>query len=696
MGDTIYTSVTEDRGDIVNILNQKNQTIEQFADSVAAKIGHKVVSFLGKGSQGYAFDLGGNIILKITSDKSEAIEALRLVGQKNKHIGDFYSVYDFKSYPGVYAIIREKLFLDVDKTEAMFERFDRFLAGLGLKPYNVRDLIMHSDSKYTQVFDDGIKNLNRQDPNNYAIMDIIAMIDEVRAKQIRSFDSSVKYNFGFKPNGDIAYYDIGYSSRSEKPNFQRIALEELNEDKKKIKYLSERIKTYMGNSVAVGVKKECQLGGLGNGKSKACNQGDINALDLHVLKENIRNIVGNQVDQVLNEAKTVEINNLPFTNDIHAAGGKIYAVGGSVRDFYIGRQSKDLDVLVTGVPAEQLEAILRKHGRVDKVGKSFGVMKFNSPQTGEIDVAIPRTEKKNDQGGYRGFDVNADHNLPIEKDLERRDFTINAMAKDVHGNLIDVHNGMVDVKNKQIRMVNPQAFSDDPLRMIRAVQFAARFGFTIEEHTLEAIRKNAYRIREIPFERILEEFNKIIGKGNPYIGAQYLQETGLYQAMFNTHQALELLVFEGVKTMGEFIYSLLSRIKENPAQYFKDTMEGDNDTTNEIKAYELANEFNSHPSKKIIFDMYRLSPQSVNTKTFGDKLVNTVNYMKERNIPFSMKGLAINGNDLMQLGVKEGGEVGEILRDLITKIYANQLLNNREQLMAYVQQLLGQNKEQKE
>lgn len=695
MGDTIYTSVTEDRGDIVNILNQKNQTIDQFANSVAEKIGHKVVSFLGKGSQGYAFDLGGNLILKITSDKSEAIEALRLVGQKNKHIGDFYNVYDFKSYPGVYAIIREKLFLDVDKTEAMFERFDRFLAGLGLKPYNVRDLIMHSDSKYTQVFDDGVKNLNRQDPNNYAIMDIIAMIDEVRSKQIRSFDSSVKYNFGFKPNGDIAYYDIGYSSRKEKPNFQRIALEGLNENKKKTKYLSERIKTYMANSVAVGVKKQCQLGGLGNGKSKACNQGDINALDLHVLKENIRNIVGNQVDKVLNEGKTVEINKLPFTNDIHAAGGKLYAVGGAVRDFYLGRQSKDLDILVTGVPAEQLEAILKKYGRVDKVGQSFGVMKFNSPQTGEIDVAIPRTEKKNDQGGYRGFDVNADHNLPVEKDLERRDFTVNAIAKDVNGNVIDPHNGMVDIEHKQIRMVNPQAFSDDPLRMLRAVQFAARFGFKIEPHTFEEIKKNAYRIREISSERILIEFDKIIKKGSPLIAATDLIKSGLYEAMFNTDKTPELSSFENVKTMGEFIYSLLAPIKAKPSEYYKDVMGGDNNTVNEIEAYELGKNFDQHPSKKIIFDMYKLSPQSINTKMFGDKFVKTIEYMKEKNIPFSLKELAIKGGDLMQLGVKEGAEVGEILRDLITKIYANQLLNNREQLIAYVQQLMGQNKEQK-
>lgn len=204
------------------------------------------------------------------------------------------------------------------------------------------------------------------------------------------------------------------------------------------------------------------------------------------------------------------MNTLPFKAEIEQAGGKIYSVGGAVRDGILNKPSKDLDLLITGLPLDKIEQILTKYGRTDNVGKSFGIIKFNHPKLGELDIAIPRTERANGQGGYQGFDVVADHELPIEKDLERRDFTINAMAKDSDGNMIDPYNGQQDLKDKMIRMVNPQAFKDDPLRMIRAVQFAARFGFGIEPQTMEAIKENAARIKEISPERILIEFDKII------------------------------------------------------------------------------------------------------------------------------------------------------------------------------------------
>src|SRR5690606_8675300 len=136
----------------------------------------------------------------------------------------------------------------------------------------------------------------------------------------------------------------------------------------------------------------------------------------------------------------------------------------------------------------------------------------------DIDIAIPRTERATGEGGHKGFEVSSDHNLPIEKDLERRDFTINAIAKDINGNVIDPFGGQRDLKEKIIRVVNPQAFSDDPLRMLRAVQFAARFGFPIEPKTEQLIKANAHRIREIAAERILIELEKIVKKGDVLYG----------------------------------------------------------------------------------------------------------------------------------------------------------------------------------
>ena len=117
---------------------------------------------------------------------------------------------------------------------------------------------------------------------------------------------------------------------------------------------------------------------------------------------------------------------------------------------------------------------------------------YNKPENiiSFLNKTIKPTKIKN-LAGHKGFDVTSDHTLPIEKDLERRDFTINSIAKDAEGNLIDPYKGIEDIKTKTIRLTNPEAFADDPLRMLRAIAQAARFGFTIEPHTFDMIQKNA-------------------------------------------------------------------------------------------------------------------------------------------------------------------------------------------------------------
>lgn len=382
----------------------------------------------------------------------------------------------------------------------------------------------------------------------------------------------------------------------------------------------------------------------------------------------------------------INVNSLPFKTEIEQAGGKIYSVGGAVRDHILQKPSKDLDLLITGLPLDKLEVILAKYGKVDAVGKSFGIIKFNTPKTGELDIAIPRTEKATGQGGYQGFDVKSDHELPIEKDLERRDFTINAIAKDAEGNLIDPYHGEEDIKNKIIRMVNPQAFKDDPLRMIRAVQFAARFGFTIEPETLKAIQENASRIKEISPERILIEFDKIVKKGNPVIGAQLLEQTGLYQQIFGVENKINYTEMSKVKSMGEFIYILTSGAVTSPAEFYKDSLKGDIDTYNEIRAYELAYKTakpNDVQTKLDIFGMYKLSPKSLESEIIPQGVKENVSEMKKMGMPFSMKDLQINGNDLLALGYT-GQQIGKLLKDLIVDIYSGKLRNNRDLLLRHL------------
>ena len=216
------------------------------------------------------------------------------------------------------------------------------------------------------------------------------------------------------------------------------------------------------------------------------------------------------------------------------AAGRIYEVGGAVRDrFMQGRTVKDRDYLVTGVPYDQLTRILKSHGRVDLVGRSFGVIKFTQHRKEKsytFDIALPRREHSTGIG-HRDFSVEFDPGIRVEEDLTRRDFTINAMAIALDTeDLIDPLGGKLDLDNRKLRMTSENSITEDPLRMLRAVQFAARFEFEIEEKTLEAIRQNVDLIATISQERIAEELNKLLLLARkPSDGFRRMQQLGLLQ-----------------------------------------------------------------------------------------------------------------------------------------------------------------------
>ncbi|MGH8729128.1 MAG: multifunctional CCA addition/repair protein, partial [Burkholderiales bacterium] len=158
---------------------------------------------------------------------------------------------------------------------------------------------------------------------------------------------------------------------------------------------------------------------------------------------------------------------------------RIYRVGGSVRDELLGLEVKDRDYVVVGATPEEMERLGFK-----PVGRDFPV--FLHPQTHE-EHALARTERKTARG-YRGFAVHASPEVTLEEDLERRDLTINAIAKDAAGKIIDPFGGANDLRAGILRHVNP-AFSEDPVRVLRAARFAARFGFSIAPETLALMRE---------------------------------------------------------------------------------------------------------------------------------------------------------------------------------------------------------------
>lgn len=209
-------------------------------------------------------------------------------------------------------------------------------------------------------------------------------------------------------------------------------------------------------------------------------------------------------------------------------------MGGSVRDTLLNIPHKDYDLLVRKIPYTALVGTLKKEGTVATVGKTFGIIKF-SPfmQTGPtFDLALPRLEKSTGVG-HRDFTVDFDPNLPVERDLARRDFTINAMALNLAtGRMIDPFGGEKDLKHRLLRQVFLEAFVEDPLRLLRAVQFAARFELTVEPETEESMKKHSALISTVSRERIIEETRKLLLAKRPSLGFDLMRATEILPRVF--------------------------------------------------------------------------------------------------------------------------------------------------------------------
>lgn len=206
---------------------------------------------------------------------------------------------------------------------------------------------------------------------------------------------------------------------------------------------------------------------------------------------------------------------------VRGAGGRALCVGGYVRDRLLNRGSKDLDIEVFGIPQEALYALLKSLGRTEPVGQAFPVYKF-----GEIDVALPRRESKTGRG-HKGFTVEGDHTMPFAEAARRRDFTINAIGWDpLTDEYLDPFNGRADLQNRVLRVVDPNTFADDSLRVLRAVQFAARFELTIDPETARIC--SAIALDDLPAERIWGELDKLLLLAErPSIGFTLARELGV-------------------------------------------------------------------------------------------------------------------------------------------------------------------------
>ena len=192
-----------------------------------------------------------------------------------------------------------------------------------------------------------------------------------------------------------------------------------------------------------------------------------------------------------------------------SAGGRALVVGGWVRDRLLGHPSKDADVEIFGIAQDRLPSLLAAFGRVEPVGQSFPVYKVVSPDDGsQIDVALPRRESKSGRG-HKGFDVQGDPDMSIEEAARRRDFRVNAIAWDpLTGAFEDPFDGRGDLDRRLLRAVDLTTFGDDSLRVLRAVQFAARFEFALDADTAALCR--TIPLDDLPAERVWGEIEKLL------------------------------------------------------------------------------------------------------------------------------------------------------------------------------------------
>lgn len=250
---------------------------------------------------------------------------------------------------------------------------------------------------------------------------------------------------------------------------------------------------------------------------------------------------------------------------LEADGGEVFAVGGAVRDAILGKEPKDIDLMVTGKTPAEVQAVLRDlPGTVISTGKDFGVFRYKNGGE-DVEISLPRRERSTG-GGHKDFDVQADPHMRPEEDLWRRDFTANAMAVNLrNGQLIDPYGGAEDTKRGILRAHNSEALSEDPLRVLRGLVANSRHNLVPDDATKAQMGEAARNLPNISGERLQAELDKLFGGADPASAIRLAHETGALQYILpeveacmgydqnNPHHEYEL---------GEHLTNVLDRASE--------------------------------------------------------------------------------------------------------------------------------------
>jgi tRNA nucleotidyltransferase (CCA-adding enzyme) len=448
---------------------------------------------------------------------------------------------------------------------------------------------------------------------------------------------------------------------------------------------------------------------------------------------------------------------------LRKAGGKVYVVGGAVRDALMQKEPKDIDLMVTGVPSEQVNYALEDlPGRVDLTGKKFGVYRYRQGNH-EVEIALPRTERST--GDRRvDFDVSVDHNLPVEDDLLRRDFTVNAMAVDLdNGRLVDPYDGAGAIASQRLQTTHPDSFAEDPTRLVRALVMNSRYGFQPDERTRQEMKQHSGRL---PLESndakqgILE---KLFSSDNPARGIRLAHDTGLLRHIFpevETHWNYDQQNPHHNYPLGEHLLNVLENTAHQstdpdlrvaallhdigkPASRWDDPEtgiahyyrgpDGQGQNHEEVGAdmaegrlatlrwpvarrkrihhlisHHMFPAFSSPKgARKFLHrvgdehadDLLTLrwadqhgkgqTPAELSARTSVEQQRGLVEAARSVQAPTNTSALAINGSDILTLGVKPGPQIGQILRRLTDDVVDDPHLNERDVLLERAQEYIN-------
>ena len=347
-----------------------------------------------------------------------------------------------------------------------------------------------------------------------------------------------------------------------------------------------------------------------------------------------------------------------LASKVKEKGGRAFYVGGYVRDLLLNIPNKDIDIEVHGIAEKDLVAILNEIGEVDYYGRSFGIYALRHE---DIEVALPRSEKVLGTG-HRDFEISVDPDMGYKNAALRRDFTINALMMDVLSHeILDYFKGTDDLNKGIIRHVNDVSFVEDPLRVYRAAQFASRFGFKIDERTVELCRGIDTFV--LSRERIEEELKKALLKAE--------RAEIFFECLKEMNQ--KDVWFKGVNNLSCLMKYESNRINADNKYYFMVLLLALDNGLDFIEAFSNNRELKAYVKR--YYELYEL----INNRTLfterylkdsfddfvyilsADEKVKVNSYLE--NID-KIKLNLVSGDELLRRNIKPGENFGRALRDI--------------------------------